>query len=365
MFFAFLTLRNPIILLAGFPDSPLDITYNYTSSYWFCPRHGTNEWTFFHWWRLLFPRTLCALELSRLIYDNSTDTVQSPPGISFSPHSFGNVHSLNKFVRMPFGFDFLAVLGEITRSLENKGLVANESLFGAPYDWRFGVYQPPYFWRDFQSLIETAFERNNDQKVIVFGFSLGTLVIHRFLTEIVSNEWRSKYIEKICLMAPPFSGIAIVPELEYLGRFEGKFVGKVWPKLFTKTLRTWPAIHTFLPNAILWKDEVVLETETENVTADKFVDFLIEKAGFEEEEKKILLASVNFSKSLPADPGVKSDIIFNSGLKTKLGINLRTGKKLKQREMDPRVHWVLNGSVNIGNKCRVQNWQNKHWLMLS
>jgi hypothetical protein len=120
-----------------------------------------------------------------------------------------------------------------------------------------------------------------------------------------------------------------------------------------KTIRSWPAVHTFLPNAILLKDHVVLETENENVTAERFVDFLIEKAGFSEDEKKILLASSNFSKSLPADPGVEAYLIYNSAVKMKLGVNVKTGKRIKIKgdgvANAEGTHWVCKNWKKV--KC--------------
>jgi hypothetical protein len=188
-----------------------------------------------------------------------------------------------------------------------------------------GINQTQSFWRNLREKIEVAYQRNGEKKARLLGYSLGALVVHHFLTEETTAEWRSKYIEKVCLLAPPLSGAAIVPVVEYLGHFEGSFWKAVTPKRFGRTIRTWPAIHTFLPNSVLFKSYPILMTENKVVTGAQLIDFLLESAGFDENQKAILQATSGFSRALPAALDVKTFVVYNGGVGTMLGMDLRRG----------------------------------------
>jgi hypothetical protein len=166
---------------------------------------------------------------------------------------------------------------------------------------------------------------NDNHRAILHGYSLGALIVHRFLTEETTAEWRSRYIERISLLGPAFSGASLAP----IGSLFGRPSGRMWlwvPNSFTGAVKTWPAVHTFLPNAVLFNETVVLETEGEMITGSGLLDFLLERAGLNQNERDILRTSSGFSRTLPNDPGVPSCVIFNSALETAIGKNLRTGQ---------------------------------------
>jgi hypothetical protein len=343
-----LAFDSPMLFFPGFPDSPLDATYDYIPDHWYCPKRGNNQLLLWHWPRLLPPRGFCALEMSRLIYDNATNTLRSPPGIEFRPHNFGDVRELDALIRGPLGLSFVTGLAPVIKALEKKGYRPSQSLFAITYDWRFGVDQPQSFWHNVKALIESSVAKNANRKAILIGFSLGGPVVHRFLTRETTAEWRSKYIEAIAFVAPALSGASFAPFFAYLGHPLGKIWSWITPKSVTNALRSWPGVYGLLPNAALFNQTVVMQTQNQTVTANGLIDFLSANAGLNDNEKAILRFATNITREIPTDPGVRAYILYNSAIETPLGADLRTGKFITSPG---------DGEVTAAGS----QWACKHW----
>jgi len=81
------------------------------------------------------------------------------------------------------------------------------------------------FLNDLQKLIESSYEDNGNQPVILLGHSMGNLYIHYLLTH-QSRSWKEKYIKSFISLAGPWGGAVKTIRLEISGR-HGSFVVNV------------------------------------------------------------------------------------------------------------------------------------------
>lgn len=88
----------------------------------------------------------------------------------------------------------------------------NSNLMAAPYDWRL----LPFEQKELFDFMKTSIEKmiivsggsggGSGGRAIVITHSMGGPYFHYFLTNIVDNAWKNKYIEKWISVASPFIG---------------------------------------------------------------------------------------------------------------------------------------------------------------
>ncbi|KAL2529496.1 Lecithin-cholesterol acyltransferase-like 1 [Forsythia ovata] len=97
----------------------------------------------------------------------------------------------------------------IVKSLEEIGYVDGINLFGAPYDFRYGLAAEGHpsnvaskFLAQLKNLIETASNSNEGKPIILLSHSLGGLFVLQLL---VRNpiSWRQKYIKHFIALVDP------------------------------------------------------------------------------------------------------------------------------------------------------------------
>lgn len=100
----------------------------------------------------------------------------------------------------------------LVRLLEEAGYVAGKDLFGAPYDFRYGLAAPGHpshvgskFLNDLKELVESASNSNGGKPVILLSHSLGGL----FALELLNRNpvfWSNKYIKHLVALSAPWGG---------------------------------------------------------------------------------------------------------------------------------------------------------------
>ncbi|KAL0283454.1 UNVERIFIED_CONTAM: Lecithin-cholesterol acyltransferase-like 1 [Sesamum radiatum] len=100
----------------------------------------------------------------------------------------------------------------LVRSLEKVGYVSGSNLFGAPYDFRYGLAAEGHpsnvgskFLSDLKNLIESTSNSNGGRPVILLSHSLGGLFVLQFLDRNPTS-WRSKYIKHFIALSAPWGG---------------------------------------------------------------------------------------------------------------------------------------------------------------
>lgn len=105
-----------------------------------------------------------------------------------------------------------AYMGQLVDSLVEFGYVEGETLFGAPYDFRYGLAAKGHlsrvgskFLEDLKGLIENASASNGGKKVILMSHSLGGLFAIQLLNRNPLS-WRQKYIKHFVALSAPWGG---------------------------------------------------------------------------------------------------------------------------------------------------------------
>lgn len=82
-----------------------------------------------------------------------------------------------------------------------------KTLFAAPYDWRH--HQQSDVMRQYYTQLRTLVEHavnGTGRKAVLFGMSMGNIVINRFLRDAVAPEWQKQYLAATINVAAPFGG---------------------------------------------------------------------------------------------------------------------------------------------------------------
>ncbi|OHT16403.1 Lecithin:cholesterol acyltransferase family protein [Tritrichomonas foetus] len=349
-FFSFALCHPPIILVPGMADSQLSLGYDIEHpKYWFCPKHADPKTTFVDIPTFLPPNMFCIYDLARLLYNETTDRVESQPGTNFEPVDFGGQKGIQNVVSLPFGFTMLPVYKKIIKKLEKVGYVIGRDLFGMPYDWRLGICLHDEFWDKMVNLIEKAVDENESGKsgVTIIAHSFGSVLINEILTKRTTQEWRKKYIKRIIFVAPAFGGF-------------GWSVRSLWMNELYPFLKIKPFMPTFagfmslLPNFEIFGNETIIITpEGENLTAKDVPDFL-EKHG--KVDPKILQKATKNIKNTPIEPDVEKFIVYNSAIQS------NSGMKMKNYESRPSF-LTLEGDGSLP-KIGIE-WACNHWTNIS
>jgi hypothetical protein len=308
---------HPIILVPGFMRSRLQLSVN--SSEPSCPQRLIDEPI----WigpAYLFPKKFkCMLEWMTPILDPSTNLPTTRPNVSVSAPDFGGIDALTGTGPRIFGTRFPPYFRKIIEGLQSQGYAVGKTLFGAPYDWRYGLAQPEAFWSDLKALCEKAV-RHAHEKVVFLTHSFGAYLIHNLLSNRTTPEWRRQFIHSVIFSAPSFtgSGEALIglwrqriPFVQfYHGPHVANFVGALG------------GFHIHVPNAEAYKDVPLFIVNGTEFPADRAVDFLIEHNKLTPVQQTIAQANFKFVKTAPMALDVPVRILYNSGKPTAFGLKL-------------------------------------------
>lgn len=248
-----------------------------------------------------------------------------------------------------FSFPSFTYFNSIYKLLLSRGYQIGQTLFGKPYDWRFGLSQPSDFFQHFQSVVEKAFLKNN-QKVILIAHSLGGYLTNILLTEKTSKEWREKFIEKVILVATSWSGSGTSFVMMMLGRFPYAPFFKT--DLLKKMIIGLGVAHIHTPNTKFYENITYfkLKNGTE-IKGNQIISFL--KKRFDQATWKIAKQNLKYVEKIPNEiKDVDLKIIFNSGMKTIFG--LKEGKFYGYKNIYTQGDLV--GSKGIEWSC--SHWEN-------
>ena len=326
-FFSFVTSKNPVILLPGLYGSTLHATYaKGYSEHWYCPSKMDDQLFWLDYKFAIPPMYNCLFELLQGYYDEATDTVSSPPGVTISVPDFGGEEGMAYVDQKGiFGHHFIESFASMLNYLKDKGYSIKQDLFGAPYDWRLatsGIEKT--FYPQLKELIEHAYDINNGEKVVVLGYSCGGMIAQQFFSKFVTKEWKEKYILKAIFLSPAFAGSMDTVDVAWYRYFP--IVKIIKGETIQQTIEKVPCVHALFPNVNVFGDKVLVKGPNgEQYTAKDIPDFLIEHEKFHEENIKFFKKNIKPSLEVPEDPGVPLMMLFNSKIKTRMGMNFKDG----------------------------------------
>jgi hypothetical protein len=175
---------HPAVFFPGYGFSVFDVTVSNQTDLPECPSSGTYSLYY------QAPSTqgpfdlVCMTRLLALTYDNNTGSFSPRNGVSVMLAKYGHP-------------DCAPYYSTLFEALRGQGLVYNQTLLAACYDWRMtpdtNVITNSDFMEDTRALVERAYNSAGGLKVFLFGHSNGPIMAQYFLIH-VEADWRETYI---------------------------------------------------------------------------------------------------------------------------------------------------------------------------
>ncbi|KAJ4844412.1 Lecithin-cholesterol acyltransferase-like 1 [Turnera subulata] len=301
---------------------------------------------------LLAPFTQCFAERMMLYYDEELDDYRNAPGVDTRVPHFGSTQSL--LCLDPHLKDATTYMAPLVESLEKVGYVNGETLFGAPYDFRYGLAAEGHpssvgskFLKDLKDLIEKASARNGGKPVIILSHSLGGMFVLQLLNRN-SISWRQKFIKHFVALATPWGGTVTQMITFASGNTLG--VPLVDPLLVRGEQRTSESNSWLLPNPKVFGGKQLVTTPNANYSANDIAQFLND-IGFPQGVGPYKSRILPLMEQLTA-PGVPVTCIIGSGIKTAETLFYGRGGFDEQPDID---YGDGDGTVNMASLLALES----------
>lgn len=318
--------KQPLILVPGFTASSIE--YKLTkkrSSFPDCPT-DTDDWEVL--WldtSLLANQTKAVCFVEDMEVQVMNNRLQNFPGVATRPRDFGGVEGMEY---QDLNRKVPAYYKIVIDSLRAAGWVVGETMFGAPYDWRFGGVRVDTYFTDLKNLVENAFNINN-KRVNIYAHSMGPSVVLYFLNQ-QTQAWKDKYIRSFICVVPVWSGNVVsvwnaiggldckaawgadCPGAEgALGKFFLREVGTNLPGMYW----TFPLPGKGADDGSWDRNEVIIKTPSKEYTAYDMTKLLTD-LGFERQSNMQKIVAGSLTNFLSNPPMVDTYVYYGSEVKT-------------------------------------------------
>ncbi|CAH4012107.1 phospholipase A2 group XV-like [Pieris brassicae] len=346
---------SPVILIPGDGGSQLEAVLNKSEVVHYICAKTSNE--YFNIWlnlELLVPFVIdCWVDNTRLDYDNVTRTTKNPPGVDIRVPGWGNPEPVEWLD--PSHDSAGAYFNSIGDALVKIGYVRNQTLRGAPYDFRRAPNENGEFFVKLKSLVEETYNMNNKSQVTLLVHSMGGSMALHFL-RLQSQAWKDQYIRRLLSLSTPWGGAMKALKVFAIGDDLGSLM------LRESTMRTeqitCPSLAWLLPSPNFWKPtEVLVQTDKFNYTINDlqklFTDMDVPNAW--EMRKDTQQFTQDFSA-----PGVEVHCVY--------GYNISTVEKLVYKPgtwLDGYPTLIMgdgDGTVNLRSLSACEHWAKRRGL---
>ncbi|POO03713.1 Lecithin:cholesterol/phospholipid:diacylglycerol acyltransferase [Trema orientale] len=317
---------HPLILVPGSGGNQLEarLTSSYAPSSLLCNRWYPVPKTKDGWFRLWFdpsvllaPFTKCFADRMTLYYDPDTDDYHNAPGVQTRVPHFGSTESL--LCLDPHLKKITAYMAPLVESLEQIGYEDGKTLFGAPYDFRYGLAAEGHptrvgskFLEDLKALIEKASSSNGGKPVILVTHSLGGLFVLQFLNRN-PLPWRRKFVRHFLAISAPWGGT--VEEMLTFASGYSLGVPLVEPLLVREEQRSSESNLWLMPNPNFFaRSKPLVITPNDTYSAYDIAEFLND-IGFPQGVRPYKTRVLPLMDQLAA-PGVPVSCVVGSGVRT-------------------------------------------------
>lgn len=210
-------------------------------------------------------------------------------------------------------------MAPLVESLENIGYVDGKTMFGAPYDFRYGLAPKDHpshvgskFLKDLKYLVEKASNSNGGKPVILVSHSLGGLFALQLLNRN-KPSWRQKFIKHFVALSAPWGGT--VDEMLTFASGNTLGVPLVNPLLVREEQRSSESNLWLMPNPKLFRSEKpIVITPNATYSAHNIPQFLND-IGFPEGIHPFKTRILAMMDQLEA-PGVPITCVIGTGVST-------------------------------------------------
>lgn len=210
-------------------------------------------------------------------------------------------------------------MAPLVESLEQAGYESGKTLFGAPYDFRYGLAAKGHptrvgskFLEDLKALIEKTSSSNGGKPVILLSHSLGGLFVLQLLNRNPLS-WRQKFIKHFLALSAPWGGT--VEEMLTFASGYSLGVPLVEPLLVREEQRSSESNLWLMPNPNLFsREKTLVITPNDNYSAYDIARFLND-IGFPQGVYPYKTRVLPLMDELVA-PGIPVTCVVGSGVRT-------------------------------------------------
>ncbi|XP_061891699.1 phospholipase A2 group XV-like [Entelurus aequoreus] len=287
----------------------------------------------------------CWIDNIRLIYNRTTHTTSSPPGVNISVPGFGQTYSVEYLdpSKRSVGMYFF----NIAQALEDWGYTRGDNVRGAPYDWRKAPNENKEYFLALQKMIEEMADKAGGP-VVLIAHSMGNMYTLYFLNH-QPQAWKDKYIKAFIALGAPWAGVTKTLRVIISGDNNG--IPVIGPLKIRSQQRSAVSTSWLLPYSHTWpKDQVLIQTPTTNYTVMDYkrlysdIDF--EDGWLMRQDTESLLFDLT-------PPGVTVHCLYGTGVPTSEAFQYSA----KFPDVEPTVVWGDgDGTVNLLSATQCKRW---------
>ncbi|XP_025836355.1 group XV phospholipase A2 isoform X2 [Agrilus planipennis] len=262
---------NPIVFIPGDGGSQLEAKLNKSSVVHYVCEKSTSG--FFNIWlnlELLVPLVIdCWVDNVKLNYDNVTRKTFNQPGVETRIPGFGSSETVEWLDPSHASTGaYFKYIGDI---LVKLGHERNITIKGAPYDFRKAPNENQEYFENLKNLIETAYDENGNQSVMLIAHSMGGPMSLQLLSR-QKQSWKDKYIKCLITLAGAWGGSVKAVKVYAIGDDLGSYALR--ESVMKQEQITSPSLSWMLPNQYFWdKDEVLVQTSKKNFSLSNIEEY--------------------------------------------------------------------------------------------
>jgi len=200
----------------------------------------------------------------------------------------------------------------LIQTLQKK--FCQDCIHGVPYDFRLvgNQYYLEEIYQNLSHLIEKYVEKR-EQKCILIAHSLGGMLVHDFLVNHCSSEWKQTYIRKFISINAPFGGCPHA--IQAISHKKMKFPYTQWD-LNLDFLRYISGLLWCMPNRHLFSNQIIYQ---DHLYTPYSVSQLRDILTFMDTEETYYLYHHHFDtklKHIRVSPNVSTHVIYSHGYPT-------------------------------------------------
>ncbi|XP_067905709.1 group XV phospholipase A2 [Heterodontus francisci] len=341
--------RPPVVLVPGDLGNQLEAKLNKPSVvHYLCTKKTADYFTLWLNLELLLPLVIdCWIDNIRLIYNTTTKTTETPPGVDVKIPGFGKTYPL-EFLdpsKRTVGIYFYTLV----KYLVEWGYLRDEDLRGAPYDWRRAPNENGQFFKDLQKMIESMYEQYGSP-VVLIAHSMGNLYTLYFLNQ-QPQEWKDKYIKCYVALGAPWGGVS--KTLRVLATGDNDRIPVISPLKIREQQRTAVSTNWLLPYNNTWPtDKIFITTPTYNYTMKDYQKFYQD---IKFEDGWLMRQNTESLVYKLTAPGVTIHCLYGTGVQTPESFNYDVFP-----DQEPKVLYGKgDGTVNLMSALKCQQWAGK------